>query len=984
MHAVRNILGSMRYWTHQRQATYATGSQYLIRNDVPLPPPTKPEILTDRQTNEAIRVIQQQVKNHRSFFLNLWFDAPHSPWEAIEPFFTQYNGKFNTERLQKYASMISNMDMNIGRLLDVLDQTGANENSLIMFTSDNGPENEAGSTGKFKGQKRLLTEGGIRVPAMASWRGYIPANSLSDKYVVGTDIYPTLIHAAGIRMPGHIRIDGISMLPMLTQPTSLTAGDERIVLYFSHSVGFPKLASVQAHGYKLLWNDYEGRKGNKLPPALRLFDMRIDQYEDINLIPLILEHCGKNEFEQSINTSYVEVSMLPRGGVNSYIDNSVAIKVLIQFVSHLHLLLHVFKYIGDRDWIEYHNNKIHANEASCAVRSIDNSTFLTFTNPIISPSFCGSDLMNEMFALCGSSSHSCSCSFDSLINSGLSGQRSLTCADGWTKSDFNGWSSGPIFSHLLNFSHASDGFVQHINQLLEVSKYKSICKFHEDNALSKFTKNIQPVPIINSIPSSSQSSNNNCYYTVANKSVLPNGSWTSTNLQSIGMNDMKDKTTLLSSCHQRLHLRSYSSTKSLDSLSTGTYSLLSYHMSTNTCGSEATVTVVNHAGMPYPIYICPSSLYKLSAHAVAGQLLGGKNTHFNSQSNLDTLPYFDDDMMMATIYDLLSSPHKLSEHFANSLYNIQTTSSSKAPIEKSARGLDHSRLSDIELKEYAHSVGVIDALFYRVAQLKLLGSLTDNTLKPAVPKSLSAKISLTNEFLKLSTTEMKTFATSQIRYMLPFYSHLLHRASGTSIYRLSQLVIPILDNERWSVALVYGDISTLLNTTSASASASELVYIYYDPTGSAHDMMSERRKELIGSLIEAMLTYFCGGHCQPLSRLSSHYFVDSERSGAHSSNKEEEKVNAIRIAALSGSKIISFLSSFATEAMRCKLEAKHKKSDLAIQTCFLVNNLRIKFPKPGKLLKKARMIAESFVLEGQKQHYQLTKYLNYMTTDKYK
>jgi arylsulfatase A-like enzyme len=67
--------------------------------------------------------------------------------------------------------MIANMDYNIGRLLALLDKLGIAEQTLVFFTSDNGPENDAGSPGPFKGRKRLLTEGGIRIPAIAQWSG---------------------------------------------------------------------------------------------------------------------------------------------------------------------------------------------------------------------------------------------------------------------------------------------------------------------------------------------------------------------------------------------------------------------------------------------------------------------------------------------------------------------------------------------------------------------------------------------------------------------------------------------------------------------------------------------------------------------------------------------------------------------------------------------------------------------------------------------
>lgn len=111
--------------------------------------------------------------------------------------------------------MISNMDENIGKVLDLVDSLGIGDRTLIVFTSDNGPENGAGNSGPFKGRKRLLGEGGIRVPAIVRWKGHVKAGSTSDKFVLTTDLFPTFTHAAKIKMPSHIRIDGVSVLPML-------------------------------------------------------------------------------------------------------------------------------------------------------------------------------------------------------------------------------------------------------------------------------------------------------------------------------------------------------------------------------------------------------------------------------------------------------------------------------------------------------------------------------------------------------------------------------------------------------------------------------------------------------------------------------------------------------------------------------------------------------------------------------------------------
>lgn len=93
-----------------------------------------------------------------------------SPWEEISPYYEQYNKKFSTNRLQKYASMISNMDANIGRLLSVLDELDIARDTIVLFTSDNGPEGEAGSTGPFSGRKRTVTEGGYVISRISASR----------------------------------------------------------------------------------------------------------------------------------------------------------------------------------------------------------------------------------------------------------------------------------------------------------------------------------------------------------------------------------------------------------------------------------------------------------------------------------------------------------------------------------------------------------------------------------------------------------------------------------------------------------------------------------------------------------------------------------------------------------------------------------------------------------------------------------------------
>jgi len=137
-------------------------------------------------------------------------DAPYSdePWPQ-----TQRN----------HAAMITRMDRDIGRLLDVLKATGLADNTLVMFTSDNGPHREGGadpeffdSNGPLRGIKRDLFEGGVRVPFLAWWPGMIEPQSVSDNLFAFWDLLPTFTELAGAETPGGI--DGISFVPELLGP----------------------------------------------------------------------------------------------------------------------------------------------------------------------------------------------------------------------------------------------------------------------------------------------------------------------------------------------------------------------------------------------------------------------------------------------------------------------------------------------------------------------------------------------------------------------------------------------------------------------------------------------------------------------------------------------------------------------------------------------------------------------------------------------
>lgn len=206
--------------------------------------PNDPASYADFQLNDyAPDLIQQEAlqflerNQNEPFFLYYASIIPHLPLQAPQEWVAHYQEKFGSEEpftgnsyfpnrtpRATYAAMISYLDFQVGELIDKLKELGKYENTLILFSSDNGPSYVAGvddvffnSAGPFKegsgNTKGYVREGGIRVPMIASWPGHIEPGSVSKHISAFYDVLPTLCEAAGIEQPDNI--DGISFLPTL-------------------------------------------------------------------------------------------------------------------------------------------------------------------------------------------------------------------------------------------------------------------------------------------------------------------------------------------------------------------------------------------------------------------------------------------------------------------------------------------------------------------------------------------------------------------------------------------------------------------------------------------------------------------------------------------------------------------------------------------------------------------------------------------------
>jgi len=191
---------------------FIDGARYMERDGEPVEPSDR--FMTEALVDEALGIIDEYGREGRPFFLNLWFYAPHIPYNrAPEPYARPYEGLAEGDDL-KYRSMVTCMDAGIGRIVEKLEALGIDDETLIVFTSDNGPSYQ-GSPGPWTGGKGDLHEGGIRMPMIARWPGRIEPGTSADDLAHTNDLLPTFAAAAGVALSRDVEFDGIDLLPRL-------------------------------------------------------------------------------------------------------------------------------------------------------------------------------------------------------------------------------------------------------------------------------------------------------------------------------------------------------------------------------------------------------------------------------------------------------------------------------------------------------------------------------------------------------------------------------------------------------------------------------------------------------------------------------------------------------------------------------------------------------------------------------------------------
>ncbi|MFO0906567.1 MAG: sulfatase-like hydrolase/transferase [Pirellulales bacterium] len=171
--------------------------------------------------DEAVRWLREQRDPAKPFFLAVWTHEPHYPIKSDPRFKALYPDLTDDVQREHHAN-VTQMDAAFGQVIQALEELKLSDETLVVFTSDNGPEGDGvqspgrGSTGGLRGRKRDLHEGGIRVPGIVRWPGKIAAGSTSGIPVIGSDLFPTLLAACGAAPPADRTLDGVNLLPVLT------------------------------------------------------------------------------------------------------------------------------------------------------------------------------------------------------------------------------------------------------------------------------------------------------------------------------------------------------------------------------------------------------------------------------------------------------------------------------------------------------------------------------------------------------------------------------------------------------------------------------------------------------------------------------------------------------------------------------------------------------------------------------------------------
>lgn len=253
-------LGEAAFWPEQQGfdrniAGYDKGKPPSYFSPYKIPTLTEGpdgEFLSDRLTSEAIKFIEQN--KDRPFFIYLPHYAVHHPVTAKPEVIAKYKSKVDPKAPHKrpeYAGLIESVDDSVGRLLAKLEELKLSENTIVIFTSDNGGLASITTNLSLRAGKGTAYEGGVRVPLIIKWPGITKPGSVCHTPVIGVDFYPTLLAMAAVPMPSGV-VDGENIGPLLRQSGSM----KRDAIYWHyphyHTVGATPYGAIREGDFRLV------------------------------------------------------------------------------------------------------------------------------------------------------------------------------------------------------------------------------------------------------------------------------------------------------------------------------------------------------------------------------------------------------------------------------------------------------------------------------------------------------------------------------------------------------------------------------------------------------------------------------------------------------------------------------------------------------------------------------------------------------------
>ena len=292
-HQYGHYLGMIDYFTHDR-----LGGVDWHRNGKRL---KEEGYTTDLMADEAVRLIEAHDAD-QPFFLYMPFNAPHTPLQTTDVYLKKY-AHIEDESRRIFAGMVDCMDVAIGRVLDALEGKGMRDNTLVMFTSDNGGRVRFGAdNGKLREGKKALFEGGIRVPAVIHWPGNLEGGQMIKEVTHVVDVLPTLASIIGQETP---RLDGVDILPVLK---GAKQNRNEVPLHIA-----PDRAALLQGKWKLVIGAEEPLEGVQTD-LVHLFDLDADPYETTDL----KEKCpGRTKSMLARVDELIESSVEPLGDASN-------------------------------------------------------------------------------------------------------------------------------------------------------------------------------------------------------------------------------------------------------------------------------------------------------------------------------------------------------------------------------------------------------------------------------------------------------------------------------------------------------------------------------------------------------------------------------------------------------------------------------------------------------------------------------------------